>query len=664
MSTWYWRDAPERESLYECYSKVVCLGEAAPYEDPGCLEGTEGPLCSVCAAGYVRSQDGWQCTRCGDGDYTSGIGLIMMVSVAFMTVLLFLYWPWIQHNRKVIVHRKADGSGAAAARAVAELEVQAEADAEAGATALNMRRLTILPSRKTEAVRAMFIRNFDWMYHLPLEILHVGEAQQYIKSAMRALANQGFPEYILGKEIAEPLISFSQVLSSFIMMRVEWPKSLVNVFSHLNIDGYLALDFTGLYCELSPDFYHRYYIIITMIISIVSFFGILALSSKRCIRDPRDLKVFHMVTLKAVILVLFFCYPFFCSKLLLAFPCRVLQGMFGSGLLQGPLYYVETGWVEWGTRRLRPSSPRNAPSQHNAPALLCVANPSTEQQPGFSKLYEITYLMHDFNEECFTAAHVRLLGIGGVVGLVGFVLGVPLFFYYCMVHFKIPEIVRSKRRNMRAANLLLYFAAQDVLSAPQTLGRDLLDDHMVDALHRFLVAGKELALGERLATAKRCIDERRVGDEGGEDGGGDEANEVRTERLYVCKQWLKVAYEPRPLMSVCESDPKGGGRDSELALLDDPRDSAGRPSKRLDQEVKVAELLEFAKGPEMAEVRHFRLKWEMHHKMRSVELTEAQTWERDAIVHIGFLFAANKPQVSKVPFPRGVMVFEGVPFPE
>ncbi|KAK3251779.1 hypothetical protein CYMTET_38891, partial [Cymbomonas tetramitiformis] len=378
------------------------------------------------------------------------------------------------------------------------------------------------------------------------------------------------------------------VLGSFVEMRIDWPKDLEQALSQLNINRYLSLDLAGLHCILPSNFYRRYYMVLVTIMSIVSLFGILALGSRWCIRESRDQQVFQMITLKAVIFVLFFCYPFFCSRLLLAFPCR--------------------------------------------------------------RIYEVTYLMHDYSEECFSAAHVQLLVVGGAAGLVGFVFGVPLFFYCCMVRFKIPDIVREKRRDTRAANLLLYFASRDVMDAPlRALGQDSLDDRAVDTLHGFFIRGSELDLGQRLATTKEWIDQSSGGGEtddckhkGDEGGGGGKG--VRTDCLYVGKQWLKVAYEPRSSMGVCESEPENGTKDSELALLGEPSSSAATPRKHLGREAKLAELLEFAKGSEMAQVHHFRLNWQMHRSIRSVELSEMHKQERGAIVHIGFLFAAYKPQ--------------------
>eukprot|EP00854_Cymbomonas_tetramitiformis_P028293 gene28293-35048_t len=133
------------------------------------------------------------------------------------------------------------------------------------------------------------------------------------------------------------------VLGSFVEMRIDWPKDLEQALSQLNINRYLSLDLAGLHCILPSNFYRRYYMVLVTIMSIVSLFGILALGSRWCIRESRDQQVFQMITLKAVIFVLFFCYPFFCSRLLLAFPCR--------------------------------------------------------------RIYEVTYLMHDYSEECFSAAH-------------------------------------------------------------------------------------------------------------------------------------------------------------------------------------------------------------------------------------------------------------------
>ncbi|KAK3248111.1 hypothetical protein CYMTET_42405, partial [Cymbomonas tetramitiformis] len=257
----YWRDAPERESLYECYPKDFCLGEVAPYQDPGCLEGQSGPLCSVCAAGYVRSQvdPKERCTRCEGGDvgHAFVILLILLIALVCLKALAFLYWPWIQHYRGMVARRTVDGGGdTAALRAAGEVGVLVEATPERGAGRSNMaRRSTIRFPDKMEEVRDMFIRNFGWIYELLLTATPLTAIHQYIDSAMKALTEQGFPGYTLGTEIAASLISFSQVLGSFVEMRIDWPKDLERALSQLNINRYLSLDLTGFQCRLPSNFY-------------------------------------------------------------------------------------------------------------------------------------------------------------------------------------------------------------------------------------------------------------------------------------------------------------------------------------------------------------------------------------------------------------------------
>ncbi|KAK3268991.1 hypothetical protein CYMTET_22538 [Cymbomonas tetramitiformis] len=585
----YWRDAPERESFYECYSKDSCMGEVSPYQDPGCLEGHQGPLCSVCAGGYTRSQaDAKQgCTRCegGSAAAASFVTLIVFGLVVCMTVLLFLFWPWVQHYRNAILDRKRQAAPEAALRVAAEIEVQAEANSEAEAAPIRVsRRMTIMFSTRMEMMRAMIIRNLSLIYEL--FGMAISTAQQHIDSARSTLVDQGFPAYTLGTEIAASLVSFSQVLDSFIKMHIDWPESLREVFSQLNINEYISLDLAGLQCNLPSNFYQRYYLVVVGILSIIGLFSTLALASNLCIHDPRDQQVFQRITLKAVIFVLFFFYPFFCSRLLLAFPCR--------------------------------------------------------------KLYETTYLMHDYSEECFTPEHVRLLLVA-VVGFFGFVAGVPLFFYCCMLRFKIPAIVQEKRRSIRAANLLLYFASQELLDVPvQMLKGGFLNDRAVDALYTRFIDGSELTPEERLAVMKQCIDQ--AGHEADDDehrrdksSNGDEVV-MQENCVYDGEHGLKVAYEPRLSPSLCKLHPEGDARQLELALLSKANDSKAMPSKHLVREQQLAELLEFAKGPGVANVQHFPLKWVMFRTLRSEELTERQVQERDAIVYIGFLFAAYKPQ--------------------
>eukprot|EP00903_Cladosiphon_okamuranus_P006392 g6257.t1 len=78
----YWRATVSTKDIAACYHAEACLGgvtESAGY----CLEGYEGPYCSVCSDGY-SAQLGFTCSKCSN----SGGGIAAIAAFSVMTVVV------------------------------------------------------------------------------------------------------------------------------------------------------------------------------------------------------------------------------------------------------------------------------------------------------------------------------------------------------------------------------------------------------------------------------------------------------------------------------------------------------------------------------------------------------------------------------------------------
>lgn len=90
-STWF--ECTTGLQLYECPRSSACLGGTTNITatvDAGCLEGTTGPMCTVCTLGWHRLETG-ECGRCStSADVTSGrmLRMLGLSSVFFLAVCI------------------------------------------------------------------------------------------------------------------------------------------------------------------------------------------------------------------------------------------------------------------------------------------------------------------------------------------------------------------------------------------------------------------------------------------------------------------------------------------------------------------------------------------------------------------------------------------------
>ncbi|CAB1118550.1 unnamed protein product [Ectocarpus sp. CCAP 1310/34] len=78
----YWRATSVSEEVLECFQADACLGGVTGTSGY-CLEGYEGPYCSICSGGYTK-QLGFSCTKCSEN---KAGGIVVIVMVAILTIL-------------------------------------------------------------------------------------------------------------------------------------------------------------------------------------------------------------------------------------------------------------------------------------------------------------------------------------------------------------------------------------------------------------------------------------------------------------------------------------------------------------------------------------------------------------------------------------------------
>ncbi|KAK3233499.1 hypothetical protein CYMTET_56210 [Cymbomonas tetramitiformis] len=598
----YWRDSYQRDQFYACSLEAMCEGEADPYVDSGCRVGHAGPLCSTCAARYVRADLNMlaRCERCSDSERPrrrAALTALITAMLVLAMVVVFLYWPWIYYlwrgRRQALtpaapkqeegesgtrggaenVARMAteapvvasiDGAGLLDAE---ESSAQAEAPAEFELSAHFSTPGMIMVEKVRVRVLKLFSNVMTWALMAGKGARMACSRTQiglYLEGLVDSLVGRGFGPWNLCTELAAATISFCQVVGTFTRLSVEWPKSLANVFTLLDISNVVRFDTVDLHCYLSLDFNERYVLAIGLACTLVIVFGLPCAICSKCIRNPSDRQVFKLASLKALIFVLFFCYPFLGAELLKVFPCR--------------------------------------------------------------KLYETTYLMHDFSQECHTAEHTRMMLLGLLVGVIGFICGVPIFFYACMLGFKLPDVLHEKRRALQMANLLVYFASQPLIDARESdLSPEKMGAPLIARMHsHFYGSGGGLSCSDRGAAI--------------EDFGGG----CSTTSLPVPEKDLGGDEDLSDEESLQgDEDPLTSGKSSRKSALFSYGTALCMPTSK--HAWKVERLLVLAQQPQMR-VWHFTLQWSLFLGTPAEELVHSQKLEQNAIIHIGFLFTSYKPE--------------------
>ncbi|KAK3267834.1 hypothetical protein CYMTET_23634 [Cymbomonas tetramitiformis] len=432
------------------------------------------------------------------------------------------------------------------------------------------------------------------------------------------------PDKTLASQLLVNFISFAQVFGNFAQFTVQWPASLSGVIAALNLSAFFSLDIPDInmtcgWAEIvrsDAGFYQSYVWWMVSAGIVAASFCLLHLASAWFIKLERNLTMFRMLNRKGIILVMFVLYPVFSEKFLMVFPCR--------------------------------------------------------------SIYGVSYLMNDYSVECYTSEHIQLLLLGSVLGFAGFILGVPLFYFYMMALFEIPAIVREKQRDAQISNLLLYFAAQPLLESTErsrackNLDPSLINNVYIhfmgegsaavytersNVIHEhfgaetsshkeqgFKVYGDPLSLGgvTHDASAEQSKD-ARVRDEA--EGTSREmelmGNEIGAEKLLVGdgECGLVVSYDAAndnksnkdelPTAAMLDKTAQGDTSNS---------DGGAALARRLDM------LISYSKdSPDLQEIRCFKPQWTMHDGAEAAELLLLHKQEREALIHIGFLFESYQP---------------------
>ncbi|KAK3256081.1 hypothetical protein CYMTET_34765 [Cymbomonas tetramitiformis] len=365
-----------------------------------------------------------------------------------------------------------------------------------------------------------------------------------------------------------------QVIGSYSQFNIDWPKDIDTVTSLVSDDSGASL-LSGQYslqhnlnCELYLDFFDRYYLQLLFSLMILSTFFVMHVASCRFIKDARSLQVFRMVTLKAAIFVFFIVYPMLSVQILRAFPCREING--------------------------------------------------------------VAYMVHDLSVECYTTRHAQLLLVGGVCGLALFICGVPLFFWGCMLAFKVPHVVRQKELDAQMANLLVYFAAQPLIDMPQhELMRRNLDPKSVEMVHAHF-RGERLCCDKDRASALQFRYTR------------DKADATDTREPCLQSGTLSSSDHYEFKVAYVDPVPPGERYTTDIDHLIEPAKN-GHPDLQPNECSQADMLLEYMAKQPNTEMRHFTSHWRLSLD-RSEYLPATLKMERDAIIYIGFLFAAYRPE--------------------
>ncbi|KAK3266922.1 hypothetical protein CYMTET_24482 [Cymbomonas tetramitiformis] len=607
-SSGYWRDSDIRDQFYQCDKESLCTGESQVYSGPGCLEGHTGPLCMVCEQGYQRTDPftRTECERCGAHQRTSRLQWVVLfctVLPCFLGVLAFLYWPYIrnyvQHNRKRTAAGqqagKADQAGSELSKGehlalgmASEVQTQAgtlamaeqiaassEGADQGSATSAEAPDFGFTQQssahQKVEILRAMAIRNgmdaYSWMV-VGLSGVSSGAVGAWEASGLgrtlsrdiEKMAAAGFGTYALCTQIMSSMISFTQVIGSFRGFDMEWPRSLRNAFALLDIGQLFSISTLDFQCDLGNQTVHsRYPIWISCVTMVIGALGLMHLATYTSL--IHNSQVFRTVNFKALIFVLFFLYPIFSAKFLLLFPCR--------------------------------------------------------------SFYGDVYMLHDLSESCDTSEHARMVLLGSLGGILLFIGGVPLFFVWCLKHFRIPYLLEEKRSDARISNLLAYFIAQPVLSRPAIeLRRDEVDPEVLDIVYSHFICGDAHSLQDRCAALEDYCATAAV----------QQAPAATAPRLsidqIVHRNSLfesRVAYVVEGVEGACDSGKMGQDVDHN------------------DRAVKMSTLLTRARMPSHRYELHSP-KWMLWTAIAPGKMRPIHKLECEAITQIGFLFTAYRPE--------------------
>ncbi|KAK3267954.1 hypothetical protein CYMTET_23519 [Cymbomonas tetramitiformis] len=320
-------------------------------------------------------------------------------------------------------------------------------------------------------------------------------------------------------------------------------------------------------------------------------------------------QVFRTLTLKGVIYVLFFSYPYFSSRFLVAFPCV--------------------------------------------------------------DIYGVSYMTYDLETECYTPEHATLLIAATVGGLLIFILGVPMFFMKCMLRFQIPYIARKKEESVWLANLLVHFSSQPLVDKPlKEVVQGALEPDLIDTMHanfydgdKWTYAERTKALDERLGTgakdpadehlgtgAKDPADERlgtgakdtadkHLGT-GAKDTADEDAADICCSFAPVNNEFhLQVAHALRQVRLVESGSKQSAKLEGAKAVPKCKSQHDCNYHKKLELLLEYARYKEF----EQALMPYFHSTWNLNAASQGA-LDRDEQIEQDAIIEIGFLFTAYRPR--------------------
>jgi hypothetical protein len=202
----YWRRHTTSEAIIACLDELSGCGGGNSTGDASCLAGYEGPLCSLCSAGYYRSDR--KCILCVDKGHMSPAAVFFSAlgAVGLVTVVIFLLY-------KV---QSKDGISAMFLIIIADVAAWFKREARDMKVQLKILTTTfqitstiptatnvVFPVQFARYLNAMTVFNLNVMSAVPVDCAHDGTYDFLDKLVMITLAPIGLSLLLLMACIAE-----------------------------------------------------------------------------------------------------------------------------------------------------------------------------------------------------------------------------------------------------------------------------------------------------------------------------------------------------------------------------------------------------------------------------------------------------------------------------
>jgi predicted outer membrane repeat protein len=197
----YWRRYPTSYAIISCLDELSgCAGGNAT-GDASCFAGYEGPLCSVCAQGYYRSEK--KCIPCVESDHLSPAAIFFITIGACAGVMGVLYLVHKFHRAEIgsagIVLGLIFSAGGWFAKEVRDLKVQLKILITTFqiCSTIPVAMTVTFPPQFASYLSAMSVFNLNVLSVVPVNCAHAGRYNFIDKMVMLTLAPIGLSLVLL-----------------------------------------------------------------------------------------------------------------------------------------------------------------------------------------------------------------------------------------------------------------------------------------------------------------------------------------------------------------------------------------------------------------------------------------------------------------------------------